>query len=539
MSLSSLDHDTLLQDKIRLDSEIRCMTESLVRLQQENDKLSNKNIASAEGIAAREARITEEVERNETEIEILQQERGLMQDTFAHEQLAIEAEVQRYQHAAERYHELLQENEQLRKSTLDVLEEISELVMSNETELHTVNKQQLQFRLKLEDDLRKKLVEVERKQQDDSFSSLPYRAKEMLFDNAKLKDEISLQAVGIRSIDMRAARERMEMRQIQKRVQQLRAQSEELRTDITDAAATKLAHQQRIAELKAAREDLQNREEVLELHSTEENMRETIAQRIREYTTILSERNDEIMMWSRRISSLDEMMRRLRITRAYSSASRGRSLFSAKLPVPRTTSEQRPLSDPQSLSTFSYVSSTSSVPRAGSVPGKDLGIHSDFSQDRELSPIVRSVRRFSMTASELGTQPKSQLVSTVQQVLELWEETQSGERVYHDIPSTNEGELGAFLQRYRYLKSFRNSIDRSLRSRSNGEQSRGNHSVASKSSTDWKLRLKRSLGSTSSVSFGSSVHSEVTQHPLLASPTALQAPSPDKTVQLDRVKFQK
>src|SRR5690606_25082823 len=110
-----------------------------------------------------------------------------------HEQLAVETEVQRHQHAIERYHELLQENEQLRKTTLEVLEETSEVVRSNEAELHAINKQQLQFRLQLEEELRRKLVDVERKQQDESFAALPARAKEMLFDNAKLKDEISLQ----------------------------------------------------------------------------------------------------------------------------------------------------------------------------------------------------------------------------------------------------------------------------------------------------------------------------------------------------------
>jgi hypothetical protein len=92
--------------------------------------------------------------------------------------------------------------------------------------------------------------------------------------------------------------------------------------------------------------------------------------------------------------------------------------------------------------------------------------------------------------------------------------------------------LGEFLQRYKSLKSFRSSADRPLKSRSSTSQAKAQN-VPSQPS-DWKLRLKRSLASTSSISLSSSISSELTQHPLLASPTSLGSFSPERTLLLDR-----
>src|SRR5690242_17253077 len=103
-----MDHETLLQEKIRLDNEIRCMVESLVGMQKDNDLLANQNNAGVEGIILQEAALKEEVERNVLEIETLMQERGIILDNLEHEQFVLESEVFRLQNAKESYHRMVQ-----------------------------------------------------------------------------------------------------------------------------------------------------------------------------------------------------------------------------------------------------------------------------------------------------------------------------------------------------------------------------------------------------------------------------------------------
>ena len=75
--------------------------------------------------------------------------------------------------------------------------------MNHSLGIHEMNKDMLTVRENLEGKLRHELTAMDNRYQQHAFSSLNEADKRDIFDNAKLKDEVTLQSIGIANLTLR------------------------------------------------------------------------------------------------------------------------------------------------------------------------------------------------------------------------------------------------------------------------------------------------------------------------------------------------
>ena len=100
------------------------------------------------------------------------------------------------------------------------------LLISNSSlalSLHDMNKNMRLLRLAMESKLRRELTGLDISFQKEAFDSLHERQKQAMFENAKLKDEVALQGVGIANLSARLARQKIQYDKCMKQLNYLNA----------------------------------------------------------------------------------------------------------------------------------------------------------------------------------------------------------------------------------------------------------------------------------------------------------------------------
>lgn len=86
-----------------------------------------------------------------------------------------------------------------------------------------MNKSMLELRHAMETKLRRELTGLDINFQREAFQALHERQKQAMFENAKLKDEVALQGVGIANLSARLAKQKILQNKCQKHLQFLNA----------------------------------------------------------------------------------------------------------------------------------------------------------------------------------------------------------------------------------------------------------------------------------------------------------------------------
>ncbi|RYG93637.1 hypothetical protein EON65_58620, partial [archaeon] len=89
--------------------------------------------------------------------------------------------------------------------------------------LHDMNKNMRLLRQAMESKLRRELTGLDISFQKEAFDSLHERQKQAMFENAKLKDEVALQGVGIANLSARLARQKIQHDKCMKQLNYLNA----------------------------------------------------------------------------------------------------------------------------------------------------------------------------------------------------------------------------------------------------------------------------------------------------------------------------
>ena len=91
--------------------------------------------------------------------------------------------------------------------------------------VHETKREMLELRQSLEHTFRKTLADAEQAHQERAFGALGAGAKDALLTNAKLKEELSLQAIGMKNLDLRHERQGAEIVGVRADCERLKARA--------------------------------------------------------------------------------------------------------------------------------------------------------------------------------------------------------------------------------------------------------------------------------------------------------------------------
>lgn len=185
--------------------------------------------------------------------------------------------------------ELVQENERLKQS-IEILEDMTRQDRANHAiNMHEMNKGRRDLRLIMEDKLRKELAGIEISFHKEAFQALHERQKLSMFENAKLKDEVAIQGVGITNLTARLLRQQKFCEKCTKQLQVLQNKTKKLR----DQLATATQHRN---DITRQRDTLTKEYEALTVQSKQLLSRYNQAKSSSEYESISHQLLDKYAM---------------------------------------------------------------------------------------------------------------------------------------------------------------------------------------------------------------------------------------------------
>jgi hypothetical protein len=107
--------------------------------------------------------------------------------------------------------------------------------------MHDMNKSMKLMRQQMELKLRRELTGLDISFQKEAFNVLHEKQKQAMFENAKLKDEVALQGVGIANLGARLAKQKIQHDKCLCHLRFLNGKSRDMRESIARIAATKNA----------------------------------------------------------------------------------------------------------------------------------------------------------------------------------------------------------------------------------------------------------------------------------------------------------
>ena len=155
----------------------------------------------------KEKRLNSLKERNAADMEQLHLEYDSLSDRYHHEISAHEDKVRYLELQYKRFEDMVRENGSL-KECIDILLEQAEKDRAEHADkMHEMNRDMNQLRHELEDKMRRQLSQMDISYQKEAFSALSDAHKKAMFQNAKLKDEVALQGVGLNNLGSRLGKQ--------------------------------------------------------------------------------------------------------------------------------------------------------------------------------------------------------------------------------------------------------------------------------------------------------------------------------------------
>jgi hypothetical protein len=204
----------------------------------------------------------------------------------------------------ERYLDLQAENEKLLHTIDFLIAQINYDGHKHAVTLHDMNKQMRILRQQMEKKFLKELSSMDVSYQQNAFGSLTEKQKKSMFQNAKLKDEVALQGVGIANLSARLIRQKQSYDSCKKSLRSLNRKSRNLREQLAELAVGRnqlfddiksIEHQEQL--LLAAKSKL-----LLEIEASHGTFSlETIKEKRREIEEEIVRQNLKFSMWNRRL----------------------------------------------------------------------------------------------------------------------------------------------------------------------------------------------------------------------------------------------
>ena len=287
LTIESVDLNQELKDTLTTNDEM------LVELNDKNDLL-----------LLREAKLKDMVEKNSNELKQLELELSCTEDKYFYEVDIREKKMVVMQDKRHRYLKLKEENELLQQTFTEMNQELSNMEIQHTLTIHEMNKDMSVVRQNLELNLRRELVAMDQKYQQRAFSSLSAGFKSAIFENSKLKDEVTLQSIGLANLSLRLDKQKhdsqtglADIRVLNRKAFALREALSVLASERQAASKTKDSHETQISDLEKKRDSLMQAVNAPPIYLT-------LQDDIERTKKSVTEEKLKILMWQQRLKSL-------------------------------------------------------------------------------------------------------------------------------------------------------------------------------------------------------------------------------------------
>ncbi|KAJ1422452.1 hypothetical protein B484DRAFT_399075 [Ochromonadaceae sp. CCMP2298] len=207
MAKKSGRDDVQLEEISKLQTELAQLQADLMDSVNINDELSKVIIVKDEEIQDKAERLVALKEQNEADGEQLELEQLTLSDRCQYEISTKEETLRKLGLQHKRFRDTSEENAELKVSVRDTGDRTEVNGELHATTMHLKNLEMKTLREVMERKMRDQLNKMDISYQKEAFAALSEVHKKSMFQNAKLKDEVALQGVGLNNLGTRLAKQ--------------------------------------------------------------------------------------------------------------------------------------------------------------------------------------------------------------------------------------------------------------------------------------------------------------------------------------------
>jgi len=296
-------HDPM-QTKAAAENELLTMEKSLEQLQSLNNRLIHSNQEKDDTLTMKEEQLSTLKETQKDERDQMDLEWSCMTEKVEHDTLELNHQLKKEREAARRYKELEEESNAIEQGIEDTLLGMADQDRAHAAAMHDLKVSIKEVRQSMENEYRRQLQAMDYKYQNEAFSALNDMQKKTLLLNAKLKDEVGLQTIGLANMNVRLVRERLSYTQSINLLEKAEKLALSLRTGIEHLRSEKSDRQTRIEEYEENIRDLRSQYNTMQMQLSIWPSDEGIETALAECNDKLSDIAKECVVWKRRLENV-------------------------------------------------------------------------------------------------------------------------------------------------------------------------------------------------------------------------------------------
>lgn len=302
---STSDKESFEKDEIEL--EIKKLSIEYAKLTTNNLELAKENTRKESYIIEQDKKLALLKERNADDLSQYELEVEVVVDRYEYNIRQATEKVTQLRSQKVKLNELIENSEVLEETIDSILVKMGAESLEHAIEVHDMNKKMQDVRKKMENHLRRDVAQLDLGYQNVAFQCLDDPKKVAMLTNAKLKDEVTLQGVGMANLGVRLKGQARSYKKVKEKIAILHKDAKKLRERLGELKMNKLHLEKDAEELHKEENLLLDQKEKLycildESPSTEEihiNIKEIELERIKS----LSKMN----LWVKRLELLEGM----------------------------------------------------------------------------------------------------------------------------------------------------------------------------------------------------------------------------------------
>lgn len=301
-----MEVEPLKEEKARLESELRASTRELGDILFSNDELIKENREKELLAASREEYVTVLIEKNQAELLQIKSEKEAMVEKCNHDLAVKENGLEQLENFAERFMFMKDENTKLEKEIANITKIATEERFAFADQMHQMNKVMREKRQNLESSLKRELNDMDLSCQFNAFSNLDEKKKKEMLTNAKLKDELAIQSIGISNLGARLSRQTAVCESTKRKMVKMEQKAEMLRDRLSDFRMKEMA---RAKKTKLLQEEEKKLKEVISKLLRDNEEAEAGTNKTDLYQTFmkLQEKKLNVQKWENRLAALKRL----------------------------------------------------------------------------------------------------------------------------------------------------------------------------------------------------------------------------------------
>ena len=231
--------DELDEELISLKAELSAVQSEYQQIIANNIELSDENRSKEQQIREKEDVLKVLVAKNAAEIEQLEIEANIKFSQHDYEINMKKGRLNQFQNEQDRVYQLERTNAILKESIAKIIEQMKTKATAHAMEMHHMNKAMLEARKKMETQFKLDLSKQDTYYQMKAFEELSESHKRAMLQNAKLKDEVILQGVGMANLGIRYKKQKAQSNVLTKELSGLYKKAKMLRDKLAKLATIK------------------------------------------------------------------------------------------------------------------------------------------------------------------------------------------------------------------------------------------------------------------------------------------------------------